>query len=379
MANDSAEHAFTGSPEGALGKSRFLALAVKSPIAVWSDFTLKTNFSKPHMVLIEPTLRCPMACKFCDLPTDPTYPKSKELPIARWQEILAELREFNPLVRSVYISGGEPFLRRDLIDLIEHAHCIGMGTRTLTVGQFCDRALLDRLLASPMEVLKFSLHSSQADVHNRLVGRKIFDKAVGAIRYLKANGYRGRLGILCTVFNENVGHLGDVARLGSDLGLDYMLFRPLFGQTIAHRDPVELRSAYAKPRADLSVTDIDLLRRSIDELRELRNQGLPIANSDKALDAIVGNAEGTFEGVRGCHLMYESMYIKPNGDVDACGHMALGLMGNVASNSVASVLGSRAAYQVRHSVTRKCRCNGNIFLRQTFRERASLALALLSD
>jgi MoaA/NifB/PqqE/SkfB family radical SAM enzyme len=379
MVNNSAEHGFTGSPEGLLDKSRFLVHAIKSPAAVWSDFVFKTNFSKPHMVLIEPTLRCPMACKFCDLPTDPTYPKSTELPITRWQEILAELRDFSPLIRSVYISGGEPFLRRDLIDLIEHAHRMGMGTRTLTIGQFCDRRLLDRLLASPMEVLKFSLHSSRAEIHNRLVGREIFDKTIGAIRYLKANNYRGKLGILCTVFSDNVGHLGDVARLGSDLGLDYMLFRPLFGQTIAHRDPDRLRSVYAKPRADLAVEDLELLRRSIEELRELRNQGLPIANSDKALDAITGRAEGTFEGVRGCHLMYESMYIKPNGDIDACGHMALGTMGNVASASVSSVLGSQAAYDVRHSVTRKCRCNGNIFVRQPFRERASLALALLRD
>lgn len=379
MASDSTGRAFAGSPDGALGKAGFLARAALSPAAVWSDFVLRTNLSKPHMVLIEPTLRCPMACKFCDLPADPTYPKTAEMPLARWQEILVELREFNPLIRSVYISGGEPFLRRDLIDLIEFSHSIGMGTRTLTIGQFCNHVLLDRLLASPMDMLKFSLHSSQADVHNELVGRKIFDKAVGAIRYLRKNGYQGKLGILCTVFNANVRHIGDVARLGSDLGVDYMLFRPLFGQTIAHREPSLLRSAYAQPRADLAVTDLDVLRRSIDELRELRDQGLPISNSDRSLDAIVGRAEGTFDGVPGCHLMYESVYIKPNGDIDACGHMALGLLGNVASQSVSSVLRSREAYDVRHAVTRRCRCNGNIFVRQTFREKAAMALALLGD
>src|SRR5690348_503118 len=163
---------------------RSLVGAARAQLAVYSDYRLKTNLSRPFEVLIEPTVRCPMACTFCDLPTDNTYPKANELPITRWMEIVEELKAYIPVFKSVYIGGGEPFFRKDLIELIEHAHKIGVGTRTLTVGMFCTPPLLDRILASPMDSLKFSLHSSREDVHNRLVGKDVFQRSTGAVRYL---------------------------------------------------------------------------------------------------------------------------------------------------------------------------------------------------
>jgi MoaA/NifB/PqqE/SkfB family radical SAM enzyme len=357
---------------------RVVLQAAKSQAAILSDFYLRTNLSKPHVVLIEPTLRCPMACKFCDLPNDRTYPKSDEMSMERWKEVLCELRDFSPLARSVYISGGEPFLRRDLIDLIEYAHGIGMGTRTLTIGQFCTPALLDRILASPMDFLKFSLHSSRREVHNGLVGRDVYDRAVDAIRYLRGHGYTGRLGMLCTVFQGNVDHLGEVARFGADLGLDYIYFRPLFGQTVADRtrDAIPAEPDY---HPDCVVQDLGQLARAIEELKSLKRDGLPIADTDQQLDAIIGQAEGTFEGVRGCHFMYECIYIKPNGNIDACGHLALGVLGNVKDHSVAEVLGSREAYDVRHAVTRKCMCTGNIFVNMSKQQKVRALLELLRD
>jgi MoaA/NifB/PqqE/SkfB family radical SAM enzyme len=137
---------------------RLIPSAATAQAAIYSDFHLGTRRSKPFMVLIEPTVRCPMACKFCDLPTDRTYPRRNELPIERWMRIIDELKAYIPTFRSVYIGGGEPFFRKDLIELIEYAHSVDVGTRTLTIGYFSDERLLDRLLASPMHSLKFSLH-----------------------------------------------------------------------------------------------------------------------------------------------------------------------------------------------------------------------------
>lgn len=358
-------------------KARFLTVAAKNQAAVLSDFHLKTNYSKPFMVLIEPTLRCPMGCKFCDLPTDTTYPKKHELPLERWKEILRELQEFSPLIRNVYISGGEPFLRQDLIDLIEYAHSIGIGTRTLTVGAFCDQKLLDRLLKSPMEYLRFSLHSAEREIHNGLVGRKVFDKTISAIQYLRSHGYTNKLGILTTVWQGNVDKLGDIARLAKDIGLDSVLFRPLFGQTKAKRVFDELPNNYVEYHPECVVQDLSVMRKSIEELKVLRRQGLPIANTDEQLDIIVRQAEGTFQGLPGCHLMYESMYIKPNGNVEVCGHMTLGVMGNVAHKNVSEVLSSKEAYKARHCVSRTCTCQGNAFVRKSFSQKIAVIQDLL--
>lgn len=343
-------------------KAQFLLAGARSQLTVLSDFHFKTSASKPYIVLIEPTLRCPMGCKFCDLPTDPSFPKKHEMSLERWKEILQELKDFNPLIRNVYISGGEPFLRTDLIDLIEYAHSIGMGTRTLTIGAFCTPPLLDRLLQSPMEFLRFSLHSCYPEVHDGLVGRKVFEKATSAIRYLRSHGYTSKLGILTTVWEGNVRHLGEIARFARDIGLDSILYRPLFGQTKATRIRDELPLEPAEFNPDCVVQDISILRSSIEELKKLKSEGLPIANSDELLDIIVAQAEGVNEGVKGCHLMYESMFIKPNGNVEVCGHLSLGVMGNVSKKSVSEVLNSEHAYNARHCVSRTCKCQGNAFV-----------------
>lgn len=358
-------------------KARFLLSGARSQLTVLSDFHLKTNFSKPFIVLIEPTLRCPMGCKFCDLPTDTSFPKKHELPLERWKGILRELKEFNPLIRNVYISGGEPFLRPDLIDLIEYAHSIGMGTRTLTIGAFCNQPLLDRLLKSPMEYLRFSLHSCYPEVHDGLVGRKVFDKATSAIRYLRSHGYKDKLGILTTVWEGNVRHLGEIARFAKEIGLDSVLFRPLFGQTKATRIREELPTEPAEFNPDCVVQDLNVLRSSIEELKQLKQEGLPIANSDELLDLIFQQAEGSYEGIKGCHLMYESMFIKPNGNVDVCGHLSLGVMGNVAKKSVSEALNSSHAYAARHCVSRTCTCQGNAFVSMPLQKKLIHAIDFL--
>jgi MoaA/NifB/PqqE/SkfB family radical SAM enzyme len=351
----------------------FLAAGIRNELAVSSDFYLKTHFSRPYIAIIEPTLRCPMACKFCDLPTDTTFPESKELSAATWVRILRDLTEFNPLIRDIYIAGGEPFFRRDLCDILEGAHHLGLRTRLLTIGALCTQKVLDRLLRSPLHWLKFSILSAREQVHDGFVGRPAFGAVVRAVRYLHDHGYPGKMGFLSTVWNGNVRELEEIVKLAEDLRIEGVLFRPLFGQTQSMRE-----FQNPPPLSPLCrIHDPAELRRAIARLKELKLAGAPILNSNEQLDVLVRQNLGTNDGLPGCHLMYESIYIRPNGDIEVCGHMSLGTMGNCANRNVADVLGSKAAWEARHCVSRHCKCQGNIFVRKSFGEKAGLALDVL--
>lgn len=353
----------------------FLLAGIRNQIAVWSDFHLKTNLSKPFLVLIEPTLRCPMHCKFCDLPSDNTYPKEVELSLPQWKRILKEVQAFSGLIRDIFISGGEPFLRDDMCDILEHAHDLGLGTRLVTIGAFCNKEICDRLISSPPNWLKFSVHSARPSVHDWLVGAEVFEKAIATIEYLVSHEYGGRIGLLTTVWRGNVRELADIARLASQLGVDGVFYRPLFGNTRAVR-----RFGEAAPvHPDCKIRDYQTALTAVDELKQLKHQGYPISNTERQLDLIVEHVKGTNQGVPGCRMMYESIYIRPNGDVEACGHMSLGTIGNVANRKVESVLTAPGAYRIRHSVSRACKCQGNAFVRKTLREKISIAASVVLD
>jgi len=64
----------------------------------------------PTDVSIITTYRCQMRCKMCDIWENPTDKK---------QEITAKELEILPAFKFVNVTGGEPFVRRDLADIVE--------------------------------------------------------------------------------------------------------------------------------------------------------------------------------------------------------------------------------------------------------------------
>ena len=56
------------------------------------------------------TYRCPMRCKMCNIWDNPTTPS---------EEFKPELLEKLPKMRSVNITGGEPFVRDDIEEIVK--------------------------------------------------------------------------------------------------------------------------------------------------------------------------------------------------------------------------------------------------------------------
>lgn len=73
---------------------------------------------KPYLITFLPTLFCARRCVYCHVRTSP-QPEDDPIPRARLEEIFAELRELG--VEVLRMSGGDPFARKDLFDVIESA------------------------------------------------------------------------------------------------------------------------------------------------------------------------------------------------------------------------------------------------------------------
>ena len=69
----------------------------------------------PFGLLSELTYRCPLACAYCSNPLEMAA-YNDELSTQDWQRVFAEAAELGVL--QCHLSGGEPLLRRDLVDVV---------------------------------------------------------------------------------------------------------------------------------------------------------------------------------------------------------------------------------------------------------------------
>ena len=80
------------------------------------------------------------------------------------------------------ISGGEPLLRKDLFDLIQHAKEIGLGTSIITDGKLLDGKALKEILRNEVKV---SISIDGAEKTNDLIrGKGSYEKAIEAMERL---------------------------------------------------------------------------------------------------------------------------------------------------------------------------------------------------
>ena len=122
-------------------------------------------------------LRCVM-CKYWQTRSEQT------LSSERWREVFGELHGLG--CQKLHFSGGEVFLRRDFLDLVESAVGAGMKVNMTTNGTLIDREKARRIGRIGVNSVSISLDGARPAVHDAIRGRPdAFRKSVRTIRWLK--------------------------------------------------------------------------------------------------------------------------------------------------------------------------------------------------
>ena len=129
------------------------------------------------------TRRCNQNCLFCYAEKEPMG-SVEELSTQEWENILDTLRESR--VPMVTFTGGEPTMRSDLPQLVEHAKWF--ITRVNTNGVLLSEALCAKLKAASLDSIQITLYSHDESIHNHLVGSTHFADTVQGIRNALAAG-----------------------------------------------------------------------------------------------------------------------------------------------------------------------------------------------
>lgn len=164
----------------------------------------------PTDISIITTYRCPMRCMMCNIWKNPTSPAEEIKP--------AEL-EMLPDFKFVNITGGEPFVREDLDEIIEVMARKSPRIVISTSGWFDDRVIaLARKF--PKIGIRISIEGMR-DKNDELRGRSGgFDKGVAILRELKRMGLRD-IGFGITVSNHNSADMLELYQLSKELGMEF--------------------------------------------------------------------------------------------------------------------------------------------------------------
>lgn len=168
------------------------------------------NPGMPTDVSIITTYRCQMRCKMCNIWENPTDRK---------QEITPKELEKLPSFKFVNVTGGEPFVRNDLEDIVEvmyqRSDRIVISTSGWHVNKIIKMA--ERFPNIGIRVSIEGLSQKNDDLRGREGG---FDRGLKTLLTLKEMGVKD-IGFGQTVSNKNSGDLIPLYQLSKELGMEF--------------------------------------------------------------------------------------------------------------------------------------------------------------
>ncbi|WP_433787302.1 pyrroloquinoline quinone biosynthesis protein PqqE [Actinomycetospora sp. CA-101289] len=169
----------------------------------------------PLGILAELTHACPLACSYCSNPLELTK-RSDELGTDDWRRVLDQAAELGVL--QCHLSGGEPLLRRDVVDLVAHASGLGMYTNLVTSAIGLSRPRAEALREAGLDHVQVSIQADEAVLSDRLAGISSFDKKIEAARLVKELGWPLTLNVV--LHRQNIDRIEAILGWVSELGAD---------------------------------------------------------------------------------------------------------------------------------------------------------------
>ncbi len=132
----------------------------------------------PFVININVTTRCNLKCPYC-FNADNIVPQSSELSLDRFRTLAEGWARYRP---GIFISGGEPFAREDLVDVVAAFKEHGLPVGIVTNGTLITREKAERLADIGLDALMLSIHGGR-EVHDRAVRVPgSYDKTMAALR-----------------------------------------------------------------------------------------------------------------------------------------------------------------------------------------------------
>ncbi|MEM2105492.1 MAG: radical SAM protein [Candidatus Bathyarchaeia archaeon] len=185
-------------------------------------FEVKLN--APLDVEWEITNSCNLRCRHCYVAAAEKL--ERELDTNEALKLIGELDKIG--VTDITISGGEPFLRRDLWQIIEEIKSRRIPFIIYTNATLLNEGKIKKLADSNIKAISVSLNGATAKAHNFVQNADTFKKVLNTIR--KLNDYGVKVQVLFTLMKVNANEFDELISLSRRLNVESICIYPFYPQ-----------------------------------------------------------------------------------------------------------------------------------------------------
>jgi radical SAM protein with 4Fe4S-binding SPASM domain len=316
-----------------------------------------TPFARPYVISWNLTYRCNLACEHCYLDAGGTpqvgtenFADRSELGTEECFKVIDDIAAFAPECVTI-LTGGEPLLRRDILEIVRRAAERGLWVVVGTNGVRITENLARRLAEAGARGLSLSLDALDPDRHDRF--RKVrgaWRNTVEGAEILSKTGLS--FIVQTTAGSHNLGELEAIAdfahdRLAAKVWNLYFLVPTGRGQFVSDMTPTQY---------DEVLASLYRIQRKYDRRMLVNAKCAPhyiktvLENSDQSPIRTYSGGAG------GCPAGTHYMGIRPNGDVTPCPYLPV-FAGTLRSSSLAELWTSSGLFaDIRRRTSLGGRC-----------------------
>jgi mycofactocin biosynthetic radical S-adenosylmethionine protein MftC len=180
----------------------------------------KLGLDAPICLTWELTYACNLACIHCLSSSGRRDPM--ELSTSEALGLIDQMAAMQ--IFYVNIGGGEPMIRSDFFELLEHAVEVGVGVKFSTNGSRLDREKARRLAGMDYIDIQISLDGADRATNDAIRGEGSYDMAIAAMENLAAEGF-GPFKISVVMTRQNIAQIDDFDALAKRFGAQLRLTR----------------------------------------------------------------------------------------------------------------------------------------------------------
>ena len=255
----------------------------------------------PLNITLELTRRCNAKCDYCNHWKEQ---RQTEQEVADFVKIIERFKPF-----SVTICGGEPFMRKEALQIIQAVIDVPgwRYTSIITNGWFLSEDRAQKLMDTGINQINVSLNYPDArqDTDRKLPG--LYKKISHIVPWMAARGANVQLNTI--IMNDNLDDIVPIAEQAARWGASvmYTLYSELPADNHGHLFPIERQARLFEVVASLRAMK--------------KKMPAVIANTAWYFDMIPTYVRGTV--IHGCTAGKKTLHISPGGMVRACAELPM--------------------------------------------------------